>query len=56
MKVKAIQGFDDLKAKVFRDKGAVFECDEKRFEELNGTQYGQLVEKVAAKRGAKKAE
>lgn len=55
MKVKAIREFDDLKAKCRRPKGVVFECTEARFNEINGTDFGKLVEKVPSKR-AKKAE
>ena len=62
MKVKAIKLFEDIQAKVDRKPGDVWEVDEARFEALNSTEFGKLVEAVeepkpAPKRTrAKKAE
>ena len=61
MKVKAIKLFEDIQAKVDRKPGDVWEVDEARFESLNSTEFGQLVEAVEEKPApkrtrAKKAE
>ena len=54
MKVKAIKLFEDIEAKVDRRPGDVWEVDEARFESLNSTKYGQLVEAVEEKKPAPK--
>lgn len=46
MKVKAVKKFKDLKDKKVREIGDVFEVNKKRFEEINSTEYGKLVEEV----------
>lgn len=46
MKVKALKNFKDLKGKVIRKKGDIFEVTKKRFGEINSTSFGTLVEKV----------
>ena len=43
MKAMAIIPFDDLVEGVSREPGDVFEVDEARFAEINGTEFGQLV-------------
>lgn len=49
MQVKALRRFDDKLEKVKRLKGAEFEVTEERFRQINGTQYGILVEAVPEK-------
>lgn len=49
MRVKCLKRFRDLKAGTFREEGAVFEVDDKRFSDINHAGYGQLVEKVEEK-------
>jgi len=58
MKARALSGFFDIKEQVAREKGDVFELDEKRFEELVNSNFGCLVEAVEEKkpRARKKAE
>lgn len=52
MKVKVIREFIDLKSNKKRRKpGEVFEVTKQRFEELNKTSFGKVVEEV--KEGAK---
>lgn len=46
MKVKAVKKFRDLKEKKVRQKGEIFEVTKKRFEEINSTSFGVLVEEV----------
>lgn len=46
MKVKALKRFNDLKEKVLRKKDHVFEVSEERFQEINSTEHGVLVEEV----------
>ncbi len=50
MKVIAILPFDDLQEGVSREAGDSFEVTEERFEEINSTEFGQLV-KPAGKEG-----
>lgn len=47
MRVKALKRFKDLDAGLFRDEGEEFNVTPKRFEAINGTKYGALVEQVA---------
>jgi len=55
MKVKVLKEFIDLKRNKKRRKvGEIFEVDKKRFEELNKTSFGKVVEEVKeVKAGAK---
>ena len=46
MKVKTIVKFRDLKEKKLRKIGEEFEVTKKRFEEINSTKYGKLVEEI----------
>ena len=46
MKVKTIKKFRDLKEKKVREKGEIFEVNKKRFEEINSTSFGVLVEEI----------
>ncbi len=47
MKAKALQPFHDSKEGVIRKWGDTFTVSEERFEELNSTKFGVLVEAVA---------
>lgn len=53
MKVRALRTFNDVKGNKIREKGEMFEVTKKRYEEINSTKYGVLVEEV---KGAKKNE
>lgn len=44
MRVKALDQFNDLTEKVMRKKGDEFEVTEKRFEKINSTSFGVLIE------------
>ena len=46
MKVKVLRTFKDLKGKAIRKKDEVFDVDKKRFQEINSTSHGKLVEMV----------
>lgn len=46
MKVKALRNFKDLENNVRRKKDNEFEVTEERFNEINSTKYGVLVEVV----------
>lgn len=46
MKVRALKGFVDLEENKRRGKGEEFEVTEERFEEINSSKYGKLVEAV----------
>lgn len=46
MKVKAIRKFNDKKEGVLREVGDTFIVNKNRFQEINSTQYGKLVEEV----------
>lgn len=50
MKVKILKTFNDLKDKKIRHKGEVFEVTKKRFEEINSTKHGILVEEIKEKK------
>lgn len=49
MKVKALRKFKDIKENKIRKTGETFEVNQKRFEEINSTKYGILVEEVNEK-------
>lgn len=53
MKVKALKNFKDLKGKAIRKKGDIFEVTKKRYEEINSTSSGTLVEKIENKKTQK---
>jgi len=46
LKIIAIRKFKDLKEKKVREKGEAFEATKKRFEEINSTSFGILVEEI----------
>lgn len=50
MLVEAITRFRDLEANAYRDVGERFEVSSERYEAINGTRYGRLVEEVPTKR------
>lgn len=52
MKVKVVKSFVDLQAKAVREVGSLFECNEKRFKEIE--KAGHFVEKVAKEASASK--
>lgn len=56
MKVRCTRGFRDIVAGVFRNIGDEFEVDERRYAEINGAGYGQLVEPVPEAKRRTKAE
>ena len=49
MKVKAVRKFIDLKENKTRKIGEIFEVTDKRYEEINSTSYGILIEEVKEK-------
>lgn len=53
MKVKALIKFKDVKANKVRDKGSVFDVTKERFEQLNSTSWGVIVEEVPTKEATK---
>lgn len=46
MKVKVLRTFNDLKGKVIRKQGEIFEVTKKRYEEINSTSHGDLIEEI----------
>ena len=54
MRVKTLVKFRDLKEKKLREVGEEFEVTKKRFEEINSTKYGKLVEEVEEEKKKKK--
>ena len=46
MKIRAVIGFNDLVAHVWREQGEEWEADESRLESLKGTKWGDLAERV----------
>lgn len=46
MKVRALEQFNDMTEKVMRRKGDIFNVTEKRFEEINSTSFGVLIEVI----------
>lgn len=46
MKVRVIRKFNGIKDNKLRNKGEIFEVTKKRYEEINSTSHGQLVEEV----------
>lgn len=53
MKVKALIKFKDLKVKKDIEKGSIFETTKERFEQLNSTSWGVIVEEVPTKEATK---
>lgn len=53
MKARVLRTFNDVKGKKIRKKGEIFEVTKKRYEEINSTSYGVLIEEI---KGAKKNE
>ena len=47
MKVKVIRQFRDKYTKVLHKKDSILEVDKGRFEEINSTPFGLLVEEIA---------
>lgn len=62
MKVKVVSPFRDLQENLDRKRGDEFECTEERFNAINATEYGILVEPAeqplpkVTRRRAKKSE
>lgn len=56
MKVETIKGFVDKSTKEQRMVGKVFECSEKRAEELEKGGYVKMLEKRTEKKTAKKSK
>ncbi len=56
MRAVCVTRFFDVKDKVMREKGDIFECTAARLKEINATKYGTLAEKAPAKREAKTEE
>ncbi len=54
MKAKCIFPFFDYEAKCDREVGDVWECSKERFEAMNATAFGILVEEVKEKKAPKK--
>lgn len=54
MKVKAKQAFRDKKEKVNRKLNEEFIVSKERFEEINSTKHGKIVEEVPENKKAKK--
>lgn len=52
MEVKVLKPFYDKAKSVDRSVGDTFATNQQRFDEINAAGYGQLVEKVAAKKKA----
>ena len=52
MKAKVIRKFIDLKANKTRNPGEIFEVTQKRFEEINSTSFGPLVEEMKKEKEA----
>lgn len=50
MEVKVLKPFWDKAKSVDRSVGDTFATNQQRFDEINAAGYGQLVEKIAAKR------
>ncbi|MBU5439499.1 hypothetical protein KQI42_15900 [Tissierella sp. MSJ-40] len=46
MKVKVLNKFNDLKENKIREVGEIFEVPKKRYEEINSTSHGTLIEEV----------
>ena len=46
MRARAIREFNDLKEGKLRKEGDVFTVSKARFNEINGTEWGQLVEEA----------
>lgn len=49
MKAKVLRKFKDKKDKKLREVGEEFVVSKERFEEINSTKYGKLVEEVQSK-------
>jgi hypothetical protein len=56
LKVKVIKGFTDLKENIKRKPNDIFEVTQERYDEINSTKYGKLVEKIVEKKKPKKSE
>lgn len=61
MKARVVSEFLDVEAKCDRSVGDEFECSKERFDAINSTKFGTLVEEVkpaakAARQRARKAE
>ncbi|WP_236910190.1 hypothetical protein [Clostridium sp. Cult3] len=46
MKAKVLRTFNDVKGNKIRKKGEIFEVTKKRYEEINSTSYGTLIEEI----------
>jgi len=56
LKAKVVKPFRDLKENVKRKKGETFTVSQERFQEINSTRFGKLVEKVVEKKPKRKNE
>ncbi|WP_163215754.1 hypothetical protein [Clostridium thermarum] len=54
MRVKVLRTFRDKETKTLHRKGKEIEITKKRFEEVNSTAFGVLVEEIKEKKAAKK--
>lgn len=54
MKVKVLKRFKDLKENKLRIPGGTFIVSQDRFEEINSTKYGKLIEEVNEKESSTK--
>lgn len=50
MKAKVIADFKDLKENVHRTIGEEFTLSQERFKEINGTEFGTLIEEIKEKK------
>lgn len=56
MRVRCVKAFRDFDAGRFRNSGEEFDVSPDRFEAINGTRYGVLVEALEAPETAEKPE
>lgn len=50
MKAKVIVDFKDLKENIHRKIGEEFTLSQERFKEINGTEFGTLIEEIKEKK------
>lgn len=49
MEARVLRTFNDVKGNKIRKTGEIFEVTKKRYEEINSTKHGQLVEEIKEK-------
>lgn len=54
MRVKVLKTFRDKETQTLHRKGTEIEIIKKRFEEINSTSFGVLVEEISEKKSTKK--